>query len=52
MGDRPAAVHRLRQVHPRLSDGRDLHERRREVMNMVRVQVFDFAAETNCFSGG
>jgi hypothetical protein len=45
-------VHRLRRVHPCLSDGRDLHERCREVMNMVKVQVFDFAAETNCFSGG
>jgi len=45
-------VHRLRRVHPRLPHGRDLDQRPREVMNMVKVQVFDFAAETNCFSGG
>jgi hypothetical protein len=35
-----------------VSDERDLGERGRKVRNMVKVQVFDLAVETNCFSGG
>jgi len=35
-----------------MPDGRSVDQRPREVMDMVKVQVFDFAAETNCFSGG